>query len=280
MTKTGTPPAEDVGRFYDEMAGYSTAELGDALNLHFGYWDTPDDDRSFEQACQRLTEVTTEQLRIGVGSRALDVGCGVGAPALQVGRDTGASVVGVTVSNEQVRRANGQATAVGLADRLSFRYADASALPFEDGSFDAAWALESLIHMDRPVVLREIARVLKPGGRLGLTDFFERGPLDGERRRVVDKFYRTHVTTDAGLIDTYPTLLREAGLRLVELVDISEQTVRRSLLKAAEMIGDDPDNYAGAFSSETISRADALALADTWQLGYLLVVAERPGETP
>ena len=62
-----------------------------------------------------------------------------------------------------------------MVKQLDFQLVNAMDMPFADETFDAVWALESLFHMpDRLQVLGEIARVLRPGGRLVLTDVTKR----------------------------------------------------------------------------------------------------------
>lgn len=90
--------------------------------------------------------------------RALDIGTGTGAGALLIAREfPRARVRGVDLSEEMIRKAKAR---VGLdpEGRVAFRVADASALPYEDASFD----LVTLLNV--PPFFGEIARVLRPGG--------------------------------------------------------------------------------------------------------------------
>ena len=107
----------------------------------------------------------------------LDVGCGDGRAAGVWVRDRGATYVGVDISPE----ATAQAAAIGLDARV---IDDASRLPFGDGAFDSVVCLEVLEHLFEPQhALREIRRVLKPGGALILTV-----PNVAYWRRRVDMF--------------------------------------------------------------------------------------------
>ncbi|MYW00625.1 methyltransferase domain-containing protein [Streptomyces sp. SID3343] len=140
-TASTVPVAEEVGQLYDRMTGLAVDFLGDdarcGYNAHLGYWDTPESELTYDEATDRLTDITTERLRIGAGSRLLDVGCGVGAPAARIARRTGAHVTGISVSREQIARADVLAREASLGDRLDFRLANAMELPFADASFDA-----------------------------------------------------------------------------------------------------------------------------------------------
>ena len=113
-----------------------------------------------------------EWLDLCPGKRLLDVACGAGGPALRIAATTGCSVVGIDVHEQAVTTARSLAAQRGLAERAEFRPTDASGpLPFSDASFDAVTCVDAINHFpDRPQVIAEWARLLKPGGRLLFTD--------------------------------------------------------------------------------------------------------------
>jgi SAM-dependent methyltransferase len=196
-------------------------------NFHFGYWEGPSDTSSVEEATDRLTDLLVARLKVGPGDRVLDVGCGIGRPALRMASTTGAEVLGINISADQIRQAAESARAEGMADLVSFQYTDGMHTPFAPGSFDAVLALESIMHMDRPTALREMARVLKPGGRAVLTDVFPLGlGLDGSVPEGLP-FETSQREGDAHIaslvrFEDWPGLVVEAGLELDELTDVTE----------------------------------------------------------
>lgn len=262
---------DEVGRFYDRFAARCAASMfGDNMSLHMGYWDDPDSEVSFSEATDRLTDLMSEKLKIGSGSHVLDVGCGVGGPGVRLATLTGARVTGISVSQEQIAVANSLAESTGLTERVMFQQVNAMEMPFPAQSFDAAIALESIPHMpDRGQVLTQICRSLRPGGRLVLTDIFERAPIPAAKQPAVDRFLNNIMSTLVRAED-YPPLLRHAGLWFEEILDISEQTLPKSFvwLQPAELettiFG---DKAPGRFDG----REDIIP-----EVGYLMVVAKRP----
>ncbi|MDP9339843.1 MAG: class I SAM-dependent methyltransferase [Acidobacteriota bacterium] len=111
-------------------------------------------------------------LELSPGKTLLDVACGAGGPALRIAATTGCSVVGIDVHELAVGAASSLATQRGLAERVEFRATDATGpLPFSDASFDAITCIDGINHFpERPRVIEEWARLLKPSGRLLFTD--------------------------------------------------------------------------------------------------------------
>jgi len=119
-------------------------------------------------------------LDLSAGKRVLDVACGAGGPALRMAAATGASVIGVDVHAQAIAAANSLAVERGLSQVAEFRVVDAAQrLPFPDGSFDAITCIDAINHLpDRPRVVNEWVRLLKPGGHLLFTDpIIVSGPL-------------------------------------------------------------------------------------------------------
>ena len=146
-TETGVLPAEGVRRMFDRIA-----PVYDAMNRVM----TAGLDR-------RWRRITIEQT-VRSGDRTLDACCGTGDLAIGAHR-AGADVVGLDFSERMLERARGK------APELEFVQGDVLALPFDDASFDSAvvgFGVRNVDDLD--ACLRELRRVLRAGGRLGILE--------------------------------------------------------------------------------------------------------------
>ena len=119
---------------------------------------------------------TVERLNLKPGSMVLDVGCGTGASALPAAEIIGSSgsVLGVDLAENQLKRARMKAAQRQLQN-VEFRLGDMTNLGFPDGHFDAVVSVFSIFFVpDMEGLVRELWRMVKPGGKLGITTWGER----------------------------------------------------------------------------------------------------------
>ncbi|GAA1312890.1 SAM-dependent methyltransferase [Saccharothrix xinjiangensis] len=269
---TFAPVPTDVGRMYDVVTELFTTLLDG--NIHVGYWHDDQDDTPVAEAATRLTDMVVERVAARPGAQVLDVGCGTGTTSLRLAGATGAAVTGISISRSQVATATARAEAAGLADRARFRYADAMALPFGARVFDAAIAIESVLHMpDQDRALREVGSVLLPGGRLVMADIIQLTEAVGEEQEVLDNFCAvTRCRPVVGL----PDKLVRAGFRVVEFTDIGPH-VLRAFAELAERMREVRADFAGRIPAGHFDQLVELMrrFSDLRSVGYALVVAEQ-----
>jgi SAM-dependent methyltransferase len=126
-------------------------------------------------------------LRLGPRQNALEVACGSGGMTCAMARHTGATCVGVDINVHGIEAAKQRTAREGLSSLVSFQVLDAGRpLPFSEASFDVVFCNDSINHLpDRPAVLREWHRILRPGGRVLFTDpIVMTGQLSNDEIRV------------------------------------------------------------------------------------------------
>jgi ubiquinone/menaquinone biosynthesis C-methylase UbiE len=154
----------------------------------------------------------------------LDVCSGMGGPARYLAWKTGCDVTGLDLTASRVEGATELTRAAGLSGSVRFVHGDALAMPFEDASFSLAIAQESFAHIpDKPRLLGECARVLRPRGRLVFSDILHRGNLSAEDgKRLYDGMAFSEIATAEG----YAAQLRACGMEIVRVVDLTEEWTR------------------------------------------------------
>ncbi len=246
-TSSYVPEKEEVAEFYDTAIPMISRLVGD--NVHVGYWTSPEDPSTLQEATDRLTDLVIERLGVAPGERVLDVGCGLGAPAIRLAKAAGVSVVGIATSPGLIAAATGAARSAGVADRVTFEVVDAEQLAYPEASFDAVMAIESLVHMnDRSRAFRNIARVLRPGGRLVLTDRVEKRTPTEREREVIDNYRRLSRNSPFMKLDEYIRALLDADLLPTEYRDITAETLPHQIhvLEAIERHSAESDDPSGA----------------------------------
>lgn len=153
------------------------------------------------------------------GEVVVDLGCGGGLDVLLAAAKVGLTgkAVGIDMTPEMIERARANATRAGISN-VEFHLATIDKLPLPDASADCVIS-NCVINLapDKPAVLREMYRVLKPGGRVAVSDIALKRPLPPEIRQNL----LAYVGCIAGaiLIEEYERQLREAGFAAVQIVD-------------------------------------------------------------
>jgi ubiquinone/menaquinone biosynthesis C-methylase UbiE len=149
----------------------------------------------------------------GPGDRVVDLACGPGTLALQFARQV-RWVCGVDLTPAMLARARGTAQTEGLRN-LAFTLGDAQALPFAEGSLDISVTSYSLHHMPDPAqTIREMARVIKRGGRVGIIDIVvPEDPARAEAANRIEIARDPSHTRSLGRKD-FDAMITAAGLRI------------------------------------------------------------------
>lgn len=270
----------DPAAHYDRVTEAWGLLLGD--ELHWGVFVTGDE--PLEVATGELTSRMIAAAEFEPGQRHLDVGCGTGTPACRLAQEQGIEVLGITNSQVGVASATARAAELGVGN-VTFELRDGTDNDLPDESFDRVWALESSHLMaDRAALVRECARVLKPGGRFVLCDIIRRREIPFlELRDRREEFAVLRAAYGAARMDTleqYTELAETAGLVIDRADDLTTETlptlghwqanVDRHRDRVTELLG--------AESVATFERSLGI-LEKFWRdgtLGYGLIAAAKP----
>jgi SAM-dependent methyltransferase len=203
--------------------------------------------------------VTTEEsdaipawLELRPDGVALEIGCGSGRYALRVAEGVGCSVLGLDINAHGIANANELARGRNLHALVRFEQCDVSeGLPAADESCDAVFANDVLCHLpNRSGVLREIFRVLRPGGRMLFSDALVVGGMVTNEEIATRSSIGRYVFSPPGENER---LSRAAGFRLVSTTDTSEDAAAiakrwhdaREKWREALMAAEGESNFAG-----------------------------------
>ncbi len=236
---------------------------------------------SFHPGGLKLTERLGSLMQLTAQSRVLDVASGTGASALFLARHFGCQVIGIDLGHQNILRANEAAVSQNLAGHVQFQQSDAERIAFEDASFDAVICECAFCTFpDKAAAAREFARVLKPGGTLGLSDLTRAAAIPEQLQGLLAWIA---CIADAQEAERYAVYLRTAGFASIKvephdeaLVEMAAQ-IRMKLLGAEIMVGLKKVDLPGVdFVKAKELLKVSLEAIHARQLGYAVVTALRP----
>ena len=182
------------------------------------------EDEDLETAQARKYAWIAEQLAIQPGETVLDVGCGWGSNLLYLAEHTEGRFRGVTLSARQREEALARAQRAGVGDRVRIDLAHVEDLDLPPESLDAVLFVGSIVHMhNREAIHEKVARALRPGGRLLISDCFFPVEARGDRDSAASRYiFETalgycrllHLSDELGLIE-------RCGLDVVRVEDLT-----------------------------------------------------------
>jgi arsenite methyltransferase len=237
---------------------------------------------SFHPGGLALTKRLGTLLDLGPGKRLLDVAAGCGASAILLAQQCGCEVIGVAYGHDLVREATRAAEAAGIAHLVRFEQGDAERPAFADNQFDAVMCECAFCTIpNKKAAAGECARVLRPGGSMGLADLTRSGEVPPELQGLLAWIA---CIADALSTGEYAHSLSDAGL-MVDRIEPHDEALTtlvhdmRTKLFAAELLVKLKQvnlPFLDFEQAKALARAADEAVKDG-RFGYALMTAIKPG---
>lgn len=227
-----------------------------------------------------LTRKLANAVLVQRNSTVLDIASGGGESARVMARHFGCDVTGVDYSSDNCARANSISSQDGLADKTRFVEGDAEELPFADNCFDIVISECSLcIFPNRAQALAEMHRVLRPGGRFGISDVILNEEVPPS---LADLLGYVICIGGALSIEGYEDALAEAGFSSVRSRDVSSaiddmiSRIERRARTMNALVGETDVELQPGWSVPRSTIAEAREFVRSGGVGYALITGRMP----
>ena len=214
---------KDIIDYYDSCeTHYKTHwNLNKSLSIHYGYWDKSTS--NLHEALLKINDVMAEKANINSGDYILDAGCGVGGSAVYLAKHYGCKILGISLSEKQIFSAQNNALSKQVVGLVHFEVNNFCQTGYKDETFDVVWAIESVCHANQKSdFIQEAFRLLKPGGRLILADFFVVDKRFNKREAyIIQQWASGWAVPDFDNIPHFVQSLKHTGFRNINIDNIS-----------------------------------------------------------
>ena len=275
---------QDIVDYYDQTEEHYRMwwKMEKSMGLHYGVWD--ENTKTLDQSVINLNKQLSNLVEIGSGSKVLDAGCGVGGSSFYLAKQFDCATTGITLSEKQVNTATKFAKDLGLENNCKFRQCSYTETPFENGSFDFCWAIESFgSAIKKEDFFKEMHRILNTQGKILIADTFKSFPFPIEEHTDMQQMLNPWAISDILSKQELVEMANQFGFHLITERDVTAQ-IRKSVdrmyyASIAGMIGTKIYNFfkdASRFSK--IHYKSGLAQKKTYKEGkwkYLLFAFEK-----
>jgi microcystin synthetase protein McyJ len=269
----GNYSAADLNRQYSSRHA-TRADVYKGLPFaNYGYWPRPG--MTLDEASIALVDLLAGELQLTADTAMLECGCGYGASAIHLASTYPVKhISGRDVT--EVRIATGQKLVAerSLQDKVDLAVGDATTIAFLSANFDRVLAIECAFHFNtREQFFHEAFRVLKPGGRLVMTDIVIAAHIDIPSQTIED--LRRHMSAQIKMIPDgnlynekeFRAKLAAAGFTDVKIYSIADKNIRQfadAMEKSAETAPPETRHkrimYANSFREEFLKGADYIVV--------------------
>ena len=191
----------------------------------------------------------------------LDICSALGGPARYLAENYNVKVVGLDITLEMINEARKRTENMPYADLIEFRLGSALDIPAHNEAFDFIWGQDAWCYIrDKNRLIQEVERVLKPGGKVGFTDWIW-GPVDAPESEA-DYLMEFMVFPDMETLGGYEELITSTKMELIEKEDLGNHFAE-SMDSYLKILKDNKHNIIAGFGEDLYSEAEKGIIA--WQ---------------
>jgi tocopherol O-methyltransferase len=215
---------KDITDYYNQTLNHYTIwwKLSSAFSVHYGMWFKGT--KSFVEALINTNKEMARIAEINSEHTLLDAGCGVGGAAFFLTEQIGCSVSGITLSQKQLDFAEHAKANSPSKHLISFDLQDFTNTSFQDNSFDIVWACESSCYANpKSKLIEEVFRILKPGGKFILCDYFLTAEGKTDRKEYIRKWGETWAISQFNTQDNFINVLEKSNFQILQNIDYTKE---------------------------------------------------------
>lgn len=207
---------------------WGQTKKNEIYEIHYGYFDNKH--KTHKEALINMNNVLAKTLNPKRGWKILDSGCGVGASSIFLAKNYPVNVVGITVSNLQIKKAKKFANIYKVKKYIKFENRNFEKTNFANKTFDGIWGLESVCYANnKKNYINEAYRILKPNGRFICADFFAtKENLNPREKYAMDNWLNGWVMPNLATKDLFKKSMQKAGFKNIKIIDITSNILPSS----------------------------------------------------
>lgn len=241
---------KDISDYYQHTRVHYNRfwKLQEAKSINYGLWEKKT--KNLTEAFKNINDKVIELGGIREHHHVLDAGCGIGGSSTYIAGRTNCSMVGITLNAQQKIDAEKNALLRAVGEQCRFYVMNYCSTIFADASFDVIFAIESSCHAtEKKDFLAEACRLLKPGGRLVVMDYFKEANLNARQQNFLQIWLHAWAIKDIDTITDFCSKATATGFGKVEQT-LRTAEIRRSswLIYFYSLLGTIPSKLYGLYN--------------------------------